>query len=141
MLHEKLTETLGESGWIDGVGNLVKVRGFSVETFKDLLAKRKFDSCTKYSYVASFYLDLFSSPDAAQFLIDNRPEFRKPAVVVLPNVIPKHVPNFLISLLLQFGRYETEFDLHEGGNIATAYQAGGLMRNANSVTIDKVERF
>ena len=90
------------------------------------------------SFFASFYLDLFSRPDTVELLIDNRPEFRKPAVVVFSNVIPKHSLNFLISLLLQFGRYETEFDLYEGGNIVSAYQAGGLIKDANSATIDEV---
>ena len=138
MLHESISPSLGESCWIDGVGNFVRLRGCSVESFKDLLSKRIDDSCNKYSFFASFYLDLFSRPDTVEFLIDNRPEFRKPAVVVFPNVIPKHSPNFLISLLLQFGRYETEFDLYEGGNIVSAYQAGGLIKDANSATIDEI---
>ena len=47
MLHESISPSLGESCWIDGVGNIVRLRGCSVESFKDLLSKRIDDSCNK----------------------------------------------------------------------------------------------
>ena len=133
-----LNQSLEQSCWVDGVGNIVKLRGNCADKFRDFMSIQKDHARPNYSFFATFYLDLFACPERVTFLIDNRDDFRKHAVVVFPNVA-KHAPNFLISFLLQLGKYETEFDLYEGGNIVSAYQAGGLIRDSNCATGEEIQ--
>ena len=127
------SNSLHDSCWIDAIGNIVKLRSQSIPFFQQFLFQSRQSPSSSYSFFSNFYENFFSTTFNINHLVDYSAEKQKPAVVVFPNVIPKHVPNFLISFLLQFGRYETEFDLFETGNIATAYARAGLIKDAASV--------
>ena len=128
-----LSTRLFASCWVDAVGNLVKLRGGALEFFKSILRQNCSNQKEQYRFFASKYLEIFNNHDLSR-LVDNREDQAKPVVVVFPNVIPRHVPNFLISFLLQFGKYETEFDLYEGGTTKKAFQTASLINDAEAIT-------
>ena len=132
--------SLHESCWVDGVGHLIRLRSDSLSNFMTILSENRQDSNPRYSFFASFYEKRFSSRSCVNFLLDERDGFKKPAVVVFPNVIPKHAPNFLINFLLQFGKYETEFDLYNSALLTVAYEKAGLLEDSTNVTQEDLNK-
>ena len=95
-----LTVSLSASCWNDAVGNLVKLRRGGLEFFRSYLS----ENCSyqkQERYVASKDLDLFTNHNISR-LVDSREDQAKPVVFVFLNVIPRHVPNFLISFYCNF---------------------------------------
>ena len=125
---------------MDGIGNTVKVRSLSLAAFQSFLIVAKNSPNLNHACFAGFYDYFFQNTTEASFLIDDRMSTKKLAVVVFPNVIPRHAPNFLISFLLQFDRFENEFDLFDSQTISEAFQKGGLINSASSVKSQDVDR-
>ena len=132
-LQNLLSENLETSSWIDATGNLIRLRPGGTEDFLEFLSESCQSPNRNYAQLAAHYQNVFRSGNCSH-LFDGRTSEAKPLVVVFPNTLPRHIPNFLISLLLQFGRFETEFDLYQGGTLPLAFEKAGLVSDANSIT-------
>ena len=109
-----LRQDVLSSHWIDAASDLIKLRPCAVTLFREfIISKGSLGTVDSNINDALMILDNLNNSTVHNNYVSSDPALSKfPAEVVFHNVLPMYPVQFLISVLLTLGEFDTEIDLH-----------------------------